>query len=102
MYEVFLPDGHEHEELFSAPDRLLPRKRPRDPNHYRRGGQSALEGEQYFYALAEVTVTIPTYPTVCSHRDIFWYRQPNAGCISRMSLQQLHARFSHSAFRVIS
>ena len=97
MYEVSLPEGRDHEDVFAATQHRLPQKRNWHSRSHPRGTE-----EHYFYALAEVTVTIPTYPTVCSHRDIFWYRQPNAGCISRMTLQQLQTRFSHPAFRIIS
>lgn len=55
-----------------------------------------------FFAILEVIVAIPTFPTICSVRDSFYYHQPNAGSICKMTLQQLHTRFTTPGFRFVS
>lgn len=54
-----------------------------------------------FRILVTVTISIPHFPTICSYNDIFYYRQPNAGSISRMSINQIHRRFTLEGFRFV-
>src|SRR3990167_5843828 len=55
-----------------------------------------------FLAIVEVIITVPNFPTVCSYRDTFFYRQLNAGSVSKMTLSQLHARFTMPNFKLVA
>jgi hypothetical protein len=105
LHEVVLPEGGDPDTIFSQGNRLLPQKRKRGAflsslTHFREEEERGSHGIDCFYALAEIRITIPEMPTVCSYHDTFYYRQPNAGCTRKMTLQQLHSRFTHPSFRL--